>query len=116
MNQRLNRLQDAGCDIPGALDRMLDDEIFLLECIEQVLADENFDLLPRAIAAGELSVAFDAAHTLKGICGNTGLTPLYEQLFPLVEELRAGRMTALTGQLTALADMRETLCAIGKAE
>ena len=32
--------------------------------------------------------AFEAAHTLKGVSANLGLTDLYDSVFPLVEELR----------------------------
>ncbi len=39
--------------------------------------------------AGDLTGAFEAAHTLKGVAGNLGLTPLYEAVCAIVEPLRS---------------------------
>ena len=38
----------------------------------------------------DLDGAFQAAHTLKGVSGNLGLTPLYEVVCDIVEPLRHG--------------------------
>ena len=38
----------------------------------------------------DLDGAFQAAHTLKGVSGNLGLTPLYEAVCDIVEPLRHG--------------------------
>ena len=43
----------------------------------------------RAIDSGNLEAAFDAAHTLKGVVGNMGLTPLYKAVCDIVQPLRA---------------------------
>lgn len=41
-----------------------------------------------ALESKDYSKAFDCAHTLKGVCGNLGLTPMYEIICRVVEALR----------------------------
>ena len=45
--------------------------------------------LGAAIGSGDLDSAFEAAHTLKGVAGNLGLTSLFEAVRVIVEPLRA---------------------------
>ncbi len=50
-----------------------------------------FDLID-AIEEGNVKEAFQAAHALKGVCGNLSIQKMYEDLVPIVEILRAGSM------------------------
>ena len=68
--------------------RFLDDEELLIECINDTLDDMGFQQLNDGIEGKDAKAAFEAAHSLKGICGNVGLTPLFEIISPLVEILR----------------------------
>ena len=95
MNEKLALLEDWGCDISGALPRFLQDEDFMLDCIKQVAADPSFERLSSALACGDVKEAFEAAHMLKGISANTGLTPIYELAVKLVEPLRGGNAEGL---------------------
>ena len=52
------------------------------------LEDKSFETLKGSIAAGDRAAAFSAAHTLKGVSGNVGLTALYEASSALTEALR----------------------------
>lgn len=106
---QLKRLVEWGCDISGALPRFVGDEEFMLECIEQVSTDPAFEALGESIAKGEVANAFDAAHTLKGILANTGLTPLYEIIVRIVEPLRAGKISGLEPIYADLINNREQL-------
>ena len=51
--------------------------------------DENMQKLGAALANRDYTAAFEAAHTLKGVVGNMGLTPLYEAVCVIVEPLRS---------------------------
>ncbi len=109
MNKKLIKMKELGCDVTGALERLLDDEEFLLDCAGEVVRDDNFELLKEGLAEKNMQKAFDAAHTLKGICGNTGLTPLCDILIPLVEKLRAEDMEGLEAQCEKLDQIKQNL-------
>ena len=63
-----------------------DDRIrkFLLK----VLDDKSYELLENSVASKDMSEAFRAAHTLKGVCQNLSLTPLFQSASELAERLR----------------------------
>lgn len=86
--RRLNLLVKMDCSIAEALERILNDEEMLLTCITMVLEDEGFEALGRAIQKENAKEAFEIAHSLKGITGNTGLDPLYITLCKMVEAFR----------------------------
>jgi HPt (histidine-containing phosphotransfer) domain-containing protein len=50
--------------------------------------DKSFELLCTSIKQKNMSDAFRAAHTLKGVCQNLSLTPLYKSADLLTERLR----------------------------
>lgn len=112
MDRKLERLRDWGCDVDGALERMLDDEEFYLECLSMLMEDEGFDALSAALEQGDASTAFDRAHALKGVLANLGLTPLFEQVEKIVEPLRAGIMDGLLSENRTLQDMKVYLFGI----
>ena len=88
MDARLVQLENWGCDVKNALPRMLDDEEFLLDCMGQVADDPAFETLGECLKKKDAAGAFEAAHSLKGITANTGLTPIYNIVVELVEPLR----------------------------
>lgn len=89
MNQQIFRhLRQLGCDVDGALERLINDEQLYVTCLKTFATDENFDLLRQALAKQDTDAAFACAHTLKGVSANLGLTPLFLALCDLVEALR----------------------------
>jgi len=54
------------------------------------LEDGSFDLLCSSMEAGDLSEAFRAAHTIKGVCQNLSFTMLGRSSSALSEALRGG--------------------------
>ena len=86
----MDRLRACGADMDGAMDRFLGDGEFYRECFQMFLRDPAFAALDGAMARKDTAAAFDAAHTLKGVSGNLGLTPFYKAVCALVELLRRG--------------------------
>ncbi len=94
MNIILEELKKEGCDIDSAVRRCLGEEL-CLSCLKMVVNDENFEKLGEAIKNQNVKSAFEIAHSLKGITGNVGLTPLYRLIAEIVEPLRAGKCDGL---------------------
>ena len=116
MDQKLECLRDWGCDVDGALERMLGDEELYLECLSMLLEDEGFDALGAALEQGDAAAAFDCAHALKGVLANLGLTPLLDQVEKIVEPLRAGLIDGLLVENRTFQEMKTYLFGILSGE
>ncbi len=80
-----------GGDYQATMARFLDNEAMYLKFLPKLFQDDNLQKLGDALDAGNLSDAFSAAHTLKGLTGNLGLTPLYDSIRAIVEPLRQNK-------------------------
>ena len=77
-----------GGDNSTAMGRFFGNEGMYLRFLDMFFQDESFQQLENALDAGDLKDAFAAAHTLKGVAGNMGLTPFYDAVCVIVERLR----------------------------
>lgn len=84
---------DMRADYAGVL-RRLGTEARVLRFLAMLPEDTSYAGLERALGAGDAAEAFRAAHSLKGISANLGLTALYESANALSEALRGGRLDA----------------------
>ena len=75
-------------DYESTMRRLMGNEAFFCRLLPKVFQDNNFQKLGDALALGDLETAFDAAHTVKGMVGNLGLTSLYDAICEIVEPLR----------------------------
>lgn len=122
MKERLHNMESAdlivekirtyGADINGAMCRMLNDKDFYVECISNFLLDDTFKKLKQSLEDNNLSEAFDAAHTLKGVSANLGLTPLYNIVCEMVEPLRKKEVVNYKALYQELEASRDKLAAI----
>lgn len=88
MNEMLVKLKEYGCDVDGALARVIDDVELYAYCLKTLVEDSAFVDLGKALKANDIDKAFDYAHTIKGVSANLGLTPLYDLDCEIVEVLR----------------------------
>lgn len=79
-----------GADYTVTMERFLGNEAMYLRFLDMLFQDGSLRRLGGALDAGDMTAAFEAAHTLKGVAGNMGLTPLYQAVCVIVEPLRAG--------------------------
>ena len=79
-----------GADYDVTMARFLGNEAMYLKFLNMLPQDDSLQKLGQALDGGDLTAAFAAAHTLKGVTGNLGLTPLYQAVCAIVEPLRAG--------------------------
>lgn len=98
MLQRIEELRDWGCDINGAFERFLNDQELYNECLLMFVEDENISELKNHINDENQHVPFMIVHTLKGVAGNLGITPLYESLVVLCESLRCNNYDKDSGE------------------
>ncbi|MDD4075577.1 MAG: histidine kinase dimerization/phospho-acceptor domain-containing protein, partial [Eubacteriales bacterium] len=86
--QFMKALEAYGADMKGINDRFMGDVELYRECLDELIADPHCTALEEAVQAKTYTKAFEAAHALKGISGNLGLTPYYDAVCALVEALR----------------------------
>lgn len=101
-------------DYEGTMGR-LPSERLIQKYILKFPADPSFESLERAMERGDAEEAFRAAHTIKGICANLGISKLFKSSSGLTELLRngsCGGAETLFGQVKA--DYRQTVEAIGE--
>ncbi len=91
MSELTDRLRAAGADMDGAMNRLVNDEELYATCFGYFMSDPAFDALGDALESKDYAAAFEAAHSLKGVAGNLGLTRLYQLSGKLVEPLRRGQ-------------------------
>ena len=84
----LEELKKYGADTEDALKRCMGNEAFYFKLIKMAAADENFARLDAALENKDVKEGFEAAHALKGVAGNLGLTPIFEASSELTELLR----------------------------
>lgn len=98
------RLQEAGIDVEGALERFMGSDALLERFLKKFLDDANYSKLLNALENGDQEAAMAASHTLKGMSGNLSMTVLFELLTRQVALFRegdweggAGLMKEITG-------------------
>ena len=84
----IDKLKEYGADTEEALKRCMGNETFYFKLVKMALADDNFRKLDEAFEASDWKAIFDAAHAIKGVAGNLGLTPLFDAASELTELLR----------------------------
>lgn len=82
-------VEEYGGDIEGIKDRFVGDEAFYESCLNMFFEDKSLKSLKETLEANNLEESFALAHSVKGVVGNLGLTPLYNITSELVELLRS---------------------------
>ena len=108
----IDALNRFGADTKDGMSRCLNNEAMYLRLVVKALENDNYDRIYSAVAAGDKKAAFEAAHAIKGMMGNLGLTPLYELSSEMTELLRAGKDADYADYLAGILRQRETLLAL----
>ncbi len=95
-------LTAAGIDVDGVLQRFMGSEKLMEKFLRRFADDVTFGQLRDCIAAGDCDGAFRAAHTLKGVAGNLGMTELFQGVSVMTEKFRAQDMTGAQEDLSLL--------------
>lgn len=104
---KIDKIKAWGADTEAALNRFMGDEELYVECLDMIAGDAHFDALAEAIAGKRYEEAFEHAHCLKGVCGNLGLTPLFDAMCVLVEKLRKENYDHIEDPYRAMCEKQE---------
>ncbi|MBQ9765735.1 MAG: Hpt domain-containing protein [Lachnospiraceae bacterium] len=109
-------LVSVGIDVDEAMHRLLNNEELLIRFLKKFPTDGNYKLLKESLEKGDVQVAFRAAHTIKGLCGNLSMNVLKLIVSEQVEYLRAGNleeairvMPRVTAEYEALVEVISTI-------
>ena len=85
-----------GGDYDVTMSRFMGKETLYMKILGMMFQDENLKKLGTAIEENDLDAAFEAAHTLKGVAGNLGLTPFYDSVCRIVSQSATGKSGRIT--------------------
>lgn len=89
MDEKFRRqLEESGADVEATLKRFMGKDSIYLKFLGKFPNDPNYANLGTNMESGNFEEAYKCAHALKGVVGNLGLTPIFETVSTLVEELR----------------------------
>ena len=103
----IDKMNELGAKTSEGLGRCLNNEAFYLNLVKMGLNDEGFNKLEEAVKANDLEKSFEIAHGLKGILGNLALTPIFEVVCEITEDLRAKKQMDYTPILAKIKENRE---------
>lgn len=108
----LEKLKDCGVDVDTALERFMQKKELYIRFLKKFNEDKNFDGLKESIENRSFHDAFHYGHTLKGVAGNLGLTPIFEQVAELVDVLRNSEKKTYSED--EISKMNEMFCDLEK--
>lgn len=100
------QLEDLGTkldiDITGALARFSGVKPLYVKYLKRFAVDPTFTAYEAAVSSQDPKGLEESAHALKGICGNLGLTSLYQAYSRQVALVRAGDCAAAFSEADAV--------------
>lgn len=97
------KLVKAGVDVNQAIRRLDNDKEFYETLLKRFCEDAHYDQLKNALEQGDVQLAFQNGHAMKGMAGNLSLTRLHAATAVLVDQLRNGNLEGgrqLFGEVT----------------
>ncbi len=108
----IEALRGYGANVDEGLARCMGNEQLYLRLVNVALNDSTFEKLNEAMDSGDLKTAFESAHALKGVLGNLSLTPLYDAVAELTEDLRKPDGRDYSQQLQRVSEEKRRLDAL----
>ncbi|MBP5551594.1 MAG: Hpt domain-containing protein [Bacilli bacterium] len=105
----IDNLRKFGADVDDGIARCVNNEGFYLMLVGKLIEDNQLAELAKKIEENDLNSAFLISHALKGMYGNLSITPIYNELVELTENLRASRQMDYAPAVNKLLKMKEEL-------
>ena len=71
-------LKQVGVNVESAMERFMGNNALYAKMLKKILYEPAFGELVHAVSACDRQAALAASHTMKGICGNLSLDPLFD--------------------------------------
>ena len=97
-----SQLANYGMDLSETVARFGGNETVMLHFLKNFPEDQTIITLREAMASGSRDTLKMAVHSLKGLSGNLGLTPLFEAASVMMNTLRANESADVQMQYKAL--------------
>ncbi len=110
----IEKLIEYGADVKAAMEICMNNEEFYLRMVNLMLQEKQVETLQQAVAEGNLDAAFEAAHALKGVTANLGLTPIRTPVTEITELLRARTKMDYTELVEEIRTQRDKLADLAK--
>ena len=111
----LQKLGDAGADIGQTLQRFMNNEGIYVKFLGKFLDDPSFKGLEESMDRKDYEEALKQAHTLKGVAGNLGLTPIFKAAEIMVAKFRGNDLDGIDDEFDKLKTDYADLTAIIRA-
>ncbi len=105
-------LRAYGANVDEGITRCIGNEGFYLRMVNMALDMDTYDKLAAAVEAGDLTAAYEAAHSLKGVLGNVSLGPLSEEAAQISDFLKAGTQMDYKPRVQRLLELKQELDAL----
>lgn len=99
---QLDILKEYGMDVDATIARFGGNEPLMVRFLVGFPNDKTMQSLHDAVAANDREAMKIAAHSLKGLTGNLGLTPLFEACTELMDTLRQPMDSDVTALYSAV--------------
>lgn len=84
-----NKLESVGIDVDGTMQRFLGNQELFVKFMKKFTNDQEIIKLKEALANKEYEDVYTSAHTLKGVCANLGMIPLFNVFSLMCQDCRA---------------------------
>ena len=108
--KELLRLEDV--DVDGAISRFANKEERYIKYLRLFLQDNNYELMNKYIAEGDVNKAFERCHAFKGVVGNLGFKSMYTVIYDVCELLRAGKIEGVEALVDEIRDNYDSIIEI----
>ena len=103
----LENLKNIGCNTKEGLERCLNKEDFYIKLLKMAVSENKVYELKDSIITKDYDKAFAISHTLKGVYANLAITPLFNLLYNITEDLRIKKDKDYTNELNDIISLFE---------
>ena len=107
-------MTEGGVDVKDGMGRFVGKLDLFVKIFRKYDDDNNMELLRDAMEAGNVDAAFNAAHTLKGVCGNLSMQKMFDVASQLTEFLREKDMDSARQMMPKLEEEHQKITTLLK--